>query len=169
MSVIYRRKIRLKKPSRIKNIKPRLELDTKNIQKNINIKAKPIKKPVDLANTMTEIKHKFYRLISPIVSGEYKKNSRPRFVYDSAKKTIKLRYQLMSIKENVLDFVFQLRLYVISQSPNKDKIKEVEKEIKEWEKIISKTLNEIIDNISFVIENYFVPIVNKLEKKEVSS
>ena len=36
-------------------------------------------------------------------------------------------------------------------------------------KIINKTLNEIIDNISFVIENYFVPIVNKLEKKKVSS
>lgn len=165
----YREKIRLKKPSHLKKIEPKLDLDIKNIHKNLDIKARPIKKPVDLMRTISEIKTKFITLIDPFISGEYKKNSHPRFVYDSAKKTIKLRYQLMSVKENLLDFVFQLRLYVISHSNDKERIKELEKEIKEWEKIINKTLNEIIDNVSFVIENYFVPIVNKLDKKKVSS
>lgn len=165
----YREKIRLKRTSHIKRLEPKLDLDIKNIHKNLDIKAKPIKKPIDLMGAISEIKTKFINLIDPFISGEYKENSHPRFVYDSAKKTIKLRYQLMSLKDNLSDFVFQLRMYVISHSDDKERIKELEKEIKEWEKIINKTLNEIIDNVSFVIENYFVPIVNKLEKKKVSS
>jgi len=165
----YREKIRLKKPGHLKKIEPKLDLDIKNIHKTLDIKTKPIKKPVDLMDTITEIKTKFMHIIDPFVSGVYKKNSHPRFVYDSAKKTIKLRYQLMSLKDNISDFVFQLRLYVISHSDDKENIEKIEKEIKEWEKIINKTLNEIIDNVSFVIENYFVPIVNKLEKKKVNA
>lgn len=171
MHYIHRKKIKLKRPSQIKKIepKPKLDLEVKNIHKNIKIKVRPIKKPIDLRNVITDIKIKFSKLISPFVSGEYKKNSRPRFVYDSATKTIKLRYQLISIKQNLSDFVFQLRLYVISKSANKDKIKKIEKEIKEWEKVINKILDEVIDNVSYVIEHYFVPIVKKLEKEKVSS
>ena len=134
MPLRYREKIRLRRPSHLEIKNPKIETDLKDIHKTLDIETKPVKKPKDLTNIITEIKGKFSMIISPFVSGEYKKNSHPRFVYDSAKKTIKLRYQLMSIKENLLDFVFQLRLYVISHSDDKDKNKRTRKEIKEWEK-----------------------------------
>jgi len=162
----YRKKIRLKKPSHLERRNPKLELDLKNIHKTLDIKETKISKPKDLTEILVDIKHKFTKLVVPFISGEYKKENKRVLVYDNVNKTIKLRYQLMSLKDHLSEFIFQLRGYVISHSDDKEKIEKIEKEIKEWEKIINKTVTELIDNVSFVIEHYFVPIFNKLEKKE---
>jgi len=145
---------------------PELEKDFKYIDKNLETKPKEIRKPKDLTQKLKEIKEKFNQLISPFISGEYKKESHLAFVYDNANKTVKLRYQLMSLSEHLKDFVFQLRMQVISQMDDKDKIEEIEKEIKEWEKIINNVLNDFIETVNFVIQNYFVPICESLEKKK---
>lgn len=165
----YKKKIRLKRPSHLEIKNPKIELDLKDIHKTLEIKETKISKPKELIQVLTDIKQKFITIVAPFISGEYKKENKKILVYDNVNKTIKLRYQLMSLKDHLSDFVFQLRMYIIAHSDEKENIEKIEKEIKEWEKIITKTLNKLIDNIGFVIENYFVPICNKLENKKVKN
>lgn len=169
MPLRYKEKIRLRKQSHFNRFKPKITTDLKDINKNIGIKKREIRKPIDLEHTLTEVKQKFSSLVAPFIVGEYKKGTKKALVYDKMDRTIKLRYQMMSLKDHISDFVFQLRMYVIAHSENKERIKELEKEIKEWGKITTRVLNDFIDKISFVIENYFVPIFNKLKKEKVSS
>jgi hypothetical protein len=166
MPLKYReeKKIRLRHMSHFKKPNHKIDLDLRDINKNLDIENIEINRPVDLEKVFLNIKQKFALLVSPFVSGEYKREKKDMLIFDKTDKTIKLRYQLMSLSDHIGEFIFQLRMYVITHSDDKDKIEEIEKEIKEWEKILNHVLNDLIDKVNFVIQNYFVPICERLEK-----
>lgn len=166
MPLRYKEKIKVKRIEITKKIDPKIEMDLKDIDKAFPIPDKKISRPLDLSSIVNSIKHNFNVYIAPYITGEYKniKKEKKEIIHDT-KKTIKLRYQLLQLSEHLKDFIFQMRMYLISKAHNKEEYEKLEKEIKQWEEIAEKVIGDFLDNITFIIQKHLVPVCEKIEKE----
>ncbi len=166
MPLRYKEKIKPKRIGIIKKIDPKIEMDLKDIDKAFPVSEKKISKPIDLSKIINSIRQGFNVYIAPYITGEYKKIKKERKeIIKDTKKTIKLRYQLIQLSEHIKDFIFELKMYLISRANSKEEYEKLEKEIKQWEEIAEKVLGDLINNITSVIQNNLVPVCEKIEKE----
>jgi hypothetical protein len=163
MPIRVKEKINVKRQN-IRKIDPKIEMDIKNIDKVFKVPEVKISRPLDLSKILSTIKSGFKNYIVPYLTGEYK-NTKPRKeVIQDTTKIIRLRQNLIQMSEHFKDFIFQMKMYLISKAVNSKEYKDLEKEIKEWEKIVGKVLDDFIENITFVIQNNLVPVCEKIQK-----
>lgn len=162
----YKEKINVRKNKLTKKIDPKIEMDLRDLKKSFAIEDTVVSKPIDFSRVLTSIKQKFNLYVVPYITGEYKnKKVNSSKIISETKKVITFRYQLIQLSGHFKDFIFQMKMYLISKSNNTEEYKQLEKEIKEWEKVAERMLGDLIDNVSFIIKNYLVPVCNKLEKE----
>ena len=159
-------KFKVRRPEITFKLFPKIEMDLKHIDKSFKVNETKISKPIDFSKIMDSIKHNFNLYIVPYITGEYKtkKTEKKQIIVDT-KKTIKLRYQLLQLSDHIKDFVFQMKMYLISRANSKDEYEKLEKEIKQWEEIAERVLGDFINNLTFIIQNNLVPVCEKLEKE----
>lgn len=161
----YRRKIRLKKIKIPRKRHQKLEVELKEINKHFPINKRKISKPKDLSNVIFSLKQNFNKHIKPYITGEYKIKKKPnKEVIRDTKKTISLRRHLVQLSTHLKDFIFQLKMYLISKTPDKEEYNNLKKEIKEWEQISEKIISNFIKNLTTIIQRYLVPACEDIEK-----
>jgi len=144
----------------------KLERDIRGIDKCFPVTEKKISKPSDLSSIISSLNKSFSKFIAPYVTGEYKSKRKGRKeILNDANKTVKFRYQLQQLSTHLNNFIFQLKMYLISRTNSKEEYEKLKKEISAWEEVVGKMLNDLISNISFIIQDKLVPVCENIEKE----
>ncbi len=166
MPLRYKRKVKPRVTKFKTDVDHKLERDIRGIDKCFPVPEKKIFKPSDLSSIISSLNKSFSKFIAPYLTGEYKsKRKERREILNDANKTVKFRYQLQQLSMHLNNFIFQLKMYLISRANSKEEYEELKKEISAWEEVVGKMLNDLISNISFIIQDKLVPVCENIEKE----